>query len=89
MLNRKAVILNYLKTYFMTDLIALLPLWLLPELHPYIELVKLLRLRCLSHMFREHQITSKFSHIYEIATQLVLFFVLLHLCCCWYALHAL
>jgi len=85
-LNRKAVMLNYLKTYFVADLIALLPLWLLPELHPYIELIKLLRLRCLSHMFREHQITSKFSHIYEIATQLVLFVVLLHLCCCFYQL---
>ena len=81
-LDRRAIVHHYLRTTFALDLLALLPLWLIGPFAPFMQLLKLLRLRCLSNLNRETRITSSFSHIYEVFTQILVFVLLLHLCCC-------
>ena len=81
-LDRRAIVCHYARTWFGLDVLALLPLWLIVSLAPYIELLKLLRLRHLGALRRETSITSKFSHLYEVSSQVGVCLLLLHLCCC-------
>ena len=65
-LDRHAIAYNYLTSYFVPDMIALLPLWAISRLQPYIQLIKLFRLRYLGNLFVEKSITSEFSVYYEV-----------------------